>query len=293
MNRYKLLLAAAATASLAIGLVAIQPGGGQQFGPQCGGPNQPPCPATAYTAKFSCGEFGKPLPATRPDVPEGPYAPGYYQTAINVHNPNFQSVALSKKAVLIYAATEQNAPVAEQQPFEVPQDAHRLNPVNLNADQGFLIDCQDIRAVLLQGNPPPPVPAAPRFIEGDIVVYVWPTVSVGGACTGSPCPPPPQPCGGPSPQPPCAPQCGPGPPGPSGPSAAPTGPSGPSGPPPTCSTGQPQTLDVTAVYTSHGYNCTDNSASACPKQEREGFSQEVVTVTPQQAAPGPPPPPTG
>jgi hypothetical protein len=37
-------------------------------------------------------------------------------------------------------------------------------------------------------------------------------------------------------------------------------------------------LDVTAAYTSHGFNCA--SATACAPVTREGFSQDVVTIQP-------------
>ena len=94
--------------------------------------------------------------------------------------------------------------------------------------------------------------------EGDVVVYAQPQVNQLPCEQGQPCPPPPQPCGGPN-QPPCGPPCQ-------------------QEQPPPCSMQQPQTLDVTAVYTSNG-------------RDRQGFSQEVANVTPQQIPPPPPVPP--
>jgi len=168
--------------------------------------------ADVYSVKFSCGEFGKavqPNPAARI---EGPYKPGNYQTAINVHNPQINTpVDFQKKAILLYSG---KAPVKEQS-FEKPIAPGKLITANLPPDFGMLIDCQDIRAVLLPG-----VAAAPTFIEGWVVLIVR------------------VPAGAP---------------------AAPR-------------------LDVTAAYTSHGFQCA--SVSACAPVTREGFSQNVVTIEP-------------
>ena len=179
-------------------------------------------PYLSYAVKFACGEFGKLIPASAASVPEGPVQPGNYQTAINVHNPSAGlPIAFNKKAVLSYAGIKSTA----QTQFElqrVPRDDHAAN---LAPDNGMLIDCQDIRAVLLK-TPTFTPPAAPTFIEGWVIIQE---------------------------------------------------PAGPANQPP---------LDVTAMYTSHGYNCTPPSGSTTctTAASRNGFSQEVETVTPTQVA---------
>jgi|HubBroStandDraft_1064217.scaffolds.fasta_scaffold18326_1 hypothetical protein len=120
-------------------------------------------PFTSYAAKFACGEFGKTLAASASDVPEGPVAPGYYQTAINVHNPDNSTVNFQKKAILMYSGT---TPTTESG-FEAPLPPGNLISTSLPSDYGMLIDCQDIRAVLL-----PTAPAAPTFIEGYVIIQV-------------------------------------------------------------------------------------------------------------------------
>jgi len=180
-------------------------------------------PYLSYAVKFACGEFGKLIPAATSSVPEGPVQPGNYQTAINVHNPSASlAITFNKKAVLSYAGTK---PVAQTQ-FEAQKVPRNDHAAELVADNGMLIDCQDIRAVLLK-TPTFTPPAAPTFIEGWVIIQ--------------------QPPGAAANQPP---------------------------------------LDVTAMYTSHGYNCTPPAGStACTSAgSRNGFSQQVVTVTPTQVA---------
>jgi hypothetical protein len=120
-------------------------------------------PFTSYAAKFACGEFGKTLAASAKDAPEGPVAPGYYQTAINIHNPDNSAVSFQKKAILMYSGTK---PATETK-FEQPLPPGNLIQTGLPSDYGMLIDCQDIRAMLL-----PTAPAAPAFIEGYVVIQV-------------------------------------------------------------------------------------------------------------------------
>src|SRR5205807_1344407 len=72
-----------------------------------------PPPYDSYAVKFTCGEFGKSIPPTAADNPEGPVKPGDYQTVINIHNPAASvAVTFFKKAVLLYKGT---APVNETQ----------------------------------------------------------------------------------------------------------------------------------------------------------------------------------
>ena len=124
-------------------------------------------PFNSYAVKFTCGEFGKFFDPTSADVPEGPVAPAYYQTSINVHNPNEKTnISLNKKAVLLYKG---NSPVTEGPgtsfPFEHEYMPGNLVPAALHPDGAFMIDCQDIRSVLSTGAPP-----APTFIEGYVII---------------------------------------------------------------------------------------------------------------------------
>ena len=93
----------------------------------------------------------------------GPGSPGFYQTSINIHNPNNSSVGFQKKAVLLYSGTKP----APEKTFERPMPPGQLIAVGLPPDFGMLIDCQDIRKVLLPGSP-----AAPTFVEGYVVIQV-------------------------------------------------------------------------------------------------------------------------
>jgi len=177
-------------------------------------------PYLSCAVKFNCGEFAKLIPGSATEVPEGPVKPSDYQTAINIHNPAATlSVTFSKKAVLLYAGTK---PVAETS-FERPVAPGTLHSAQLGPDFGMLIDCQDIRAVLL---PSPAAPAAPTFIEGYVILQV----------------------------------------------SAPTG-----------STTAPLPLDVQAVYTSNGFNCTPGPGSnvcAPTSVTRTGLSEDLETITP-------------
>jgi hypothetical protein len=138
-------------------------------------------PYASYAVKFACGEFGKRLSAASADVPEGPVVPGYYQTSVNIHNPQFQqAVIFEKKAVLLYSGV---SPVPEVKfGFEKPKAPGKFVRAELQPDYGMLIDCQDIRAVLL---PSPLAPAAPAFIEGYVVIQV-PAVASALGTTGAP-----------------------------------------------------------------------------------------------------------
>jgi hypothetical protein len=113
-----------------------------------------------YAAKFLCGEW-------KERELEGPVEPGRYATAINVHNPHTDSVAIRKKAILLFDGSK-------------PQDANerplpptrREEPVmrELRPDWGLEIDCRDIRETLLREPSGEPGPPAPTFIKGWIVI---------------------------------------------------------------------------------------------------------------------------
>jgi hypothetical protein len=197
-RRLTFAIAVAAVAMLGVSIVATQAGSATQT-------------FNSYAAKFTCGEFGKFLQPTPAEKVEGPVKPGDYQTAINIHNPQMGTVvAFQKKAVLLYTG---NKPFRETT-FEQPVQPGQLLPVELPADFGMLIDCQDIRAMLLPG-----VATAPTFIEGWVVIIV-PGPAAGGA---------------------------------------------------------PLPLDVTALYTSNGFNCAD---ATCATVTRNGFSEDLVTISP-------------
>lgn len=107
-----------------------------------------------YAAKFVCGCFQP----GKGHAEEGPVEPGSYTTAINVHNPNYCSVTMAKKAVLLFNASEKDkAP-------EIPRPPYPTRTVELNPDWGLEIDCDDIRNVLLSG------PKAPIFIKGWVII---------------------------------------------------------------------------------------------------------------------------
>lgn len=145
----------------AVGLVAVV--GSMSGLALAAGATPTSLPFTSYAAKFACGEFGKTLAASATNVPEGPVAPGYYQTAINVHNPDNTPVNFQKKAILMYSGT---TPTTESG-FEQPLPPGNLISTGLPSDYGMLIDCQDIRAMLL-----PTAPKAPTFIEGYVIIQV-------------------------------------------------------------------------------------------------------------------------
>src|SRR6266446_8021626 len=95
-----------------------------------------------YSVKFLCGDFPIPTSGTQS---EGPVKPGDYQTAINVHNPNFSPVSFVKKAVLMFPNID---PACQ---FECPRRPGQLYTATLKSDWGMEIDCADIRKVLLAG----------------------------------------------------------------------------------------------------------------------------------------------
>jgi hypothetical protein len=116
-----------------------------------------------YVAKFTCAvEAGE-------DENLGlPLIPARYRTAVNIHNPQRDSISFSKKVVLAFAErTEQRGPISQWQ-----QD-------RLQADEALAVDCVDIEK-LLGGLPP----IADGFvvIESEVpldVAAVYTTESVG------------------------------------------------------------------------------------------------------------------
>jgi hypothetical protein len=116
-------------------------------------------PINVYSAKFLCGALP---PTPQGQIEHGPVKPGNYQTAINVHNPNFQPVTFVKKAILMYATD-----ATFQQGFEIPRPPGQLVQATLEPDFGLEIDCADIRQVLLKGMT---LPTSNAFIKGFVVI---------------------------------------------------------------------------------------------------------------------------
>ncbi len=78
-----------------------------------------------YAAKFVCGQDR-----------QGAFLrviPGFYSTAIAIHNPNNKSVELRKKAALTF-------PPGDQRPERVSD----FQDDTLDADQALLVDCEEI-----------------------------------------------------------------------------------------------------------------------------------------------------
>ena len=110
-----------------------------------------------YSAKFLCGTIQR-SPA---GAAGGPLLPGTYETAINIHNPNPgpdqepYKVDLTKRAILTPAQTKEHG---ERTAGRGVAKHDWLYP-----DEGFEVDCDDIRNNLLGGNTTP-------FIKGFVVI---------------------------------------------------------------------------------------------------------------------------
>jgi len=168
-----------------------------------------PTPRDVYAVKFLCGSFLPKTPTPIPDGVEGPVKPGNYLTAINVHNPNRDTVGFRKKAVMLYRADKPPEP-------EQPMQPGAMRDASLRDDWGLEIDCADIRSKLLGDI----APAAPTFIKG------WVIIEIGGATKE-----------------------------------------------------EPRPLDVTAVYTSHGWDLSTG------KPVYAGFAEEVEPIRPTRVKP--------
>jgi hypothetical protein len=108
-----------------------------------------------YSAKFLCGTVESKQPGS------AAVRPGFYETSINIHNPEFPTnplptVTFAKKVVL--ALPEGEKPV--------PPSRSRVD--RLQADFAEQVDCKIIRDML------GPAGAAP-FIEGFVVLIVIPS----------------------------------------------------------------------------------------------------------------------
>ena len=175
-----LLLGGLGTALLILGaavavllLAGVRPGGATHV------PNAPAHAVNQYSAKFLCGLI------TQEADPFKPLAPGTYNTAINIHNPNDFQVTIQKKAVIS---------VPERNGFPFGQPGARVTEL-LNPDASMEIDCTDV-LLLLNGGPggggavPPCGPTSPPpvlwsdFCKGYVVIeaariVIGPVVSSG------------------------------------------------------------------------------------------------------------------
>jgi hypothetical protein len=100
-----------------------------------------------YAAKFVCG-LATPSPGTVPGTL--PVAPGYYYTAINVHNPSTTEANQIQKRFVIAL------------PGEVVGRKSGFTPETLRADDAMEIDCPDISRRLDVG--------IGRFVKGFVVI---------------------------------------------------------------------------------------------------------------------------
>jgi len=155
-----------------------------------------------FSVKFTCGEMTNDnmnvpdndeaaQPGTASEPEEGPVVNGRYRTAINFHNASLTDVIrtnpdprrseISKKALVLFPQDPTNDPDTQstEPAFEMTQrpEPFRTPPQNIGPDEGFEIDCEDIREVLL-GDPDgggrqtaDPRQDAP-FIKGFVVILV-------------------------------------------------------------------------------------------------------------------------
>jgi hypothetical protein len=174
-TRNLLLLGLAAVA--AVGLVAVVPSGAQ---------TSDDLPTFQHAVKFICGDAGGTSDNSQPVLL------GTYDTAINIHNPNFAIVrgnasdpggpstsasfspTFRKKAVVLFP---QLVGGEIRELTEFPQGPLPwFRPAQLRPDWGFEIDCRDIRDVLMDDTDPvtegpQPDPRAERgLIKGYVVI---------------------------------------------------------------------------------------------------------------------------
>jgi hypothetical protein len=86
----------------------------------------PASPSFEYAVKFVCGRAG----VSTPNLPV-PVAPGFYHTAINVHNPNPGATEFKKK-------------FAQALPFQKPGKVSDLVGAALKSDEAFDVECMEI-----------------------------------------------------------------------------------------------------------------------------------------------------
>jgi hypothetical protein len=168
--------------ALLMALVGLYPSGATSDEP----------PYWQFSAKYFCGrvvtEGSEASGFTGQDSDIDPAVPGVYETAINVHNPNFSTVAgasnvapntrgpdpitqptqsfffsptFRKKALILYPTN----PAGRSEDPTPPENWVR--PDNLPYDYGFEIDCKDIRERLITSSDPR---HDDPFIKGYVVI---------------------------------------------------------------------------------------------------------------------------
>lgn len=113
--------------------------------PACGKRPPPPRLAYEYAAKLVCG--------LQKDPQEMRLARGFYATAINLHNPNQDTVQFRKKLALTF-------PPEEQKPGKVIPIAED----KLGHDEALEVDCMDIQRELFPNGFPTP------YIQGFVII---------------------------------------------------------------------------------------------------------------------------
>lgn len=131
------------------------------------GNHGPVHPVNQYAAKFMCGGIDHPVSAAEP------LAPGFYHTAVNIHNPNNFPVIIQKKAVVALREPLQGRPSARQ--------LHTLQP-----DGAMDVDCAEIAVILGPPNPAwdtcplDPLGLISDFCKGYLVVEAATATANGG-----------------------------------------------------------------------------------------------------------------
>ncbi len=113
-----------------------------------------------YAAKFVCG--------TNPSAPER-ILPGDYATAVNIHNPNNESVLL-RKTIALTVPPDVQAPGAVSDPIE-----DELGP-----NQALEVDCGEIPSEFFAMPPGPP------YIKGFLVITSTRRLDVTAVYTAGP-----------------------------------------------------------------------------------------------------------
>ncbi|MDO8614123.1 MAG: hypothetical protein Q7T33_00105 [Dehalococcoidia bacterium] len=142
-------------------LVVMQPSTG---GAQAGSTTA----VNQYASKFLCGVISSPA------SPAQILAPGVYNTAVNIHNPNNFDVTIQKKAVV--SVPESVQPPALNQGLPGQRATHILKP-----DASMEVDCSEIAALAASAQPPCTGAAgAVGFCKGYLVVEAAFPQTVGG-----------------------------------------------------------------------------------------------------------------
>jgi hypothetical protein len=163
-QRKRLLLGGSASVMVAlVALLAFFLAGGFGGSATAGSSASAADPAiNQYSAKFLCGTIAS--PATGLNT----LAPGVYNTAVNIHNPNNFDVTIQKKAVV---AVEENT-MQGSPPANYGRPGTRTTAEILPADTSMEVDCSDIAGLTSSANPPCPGFGLPPsgFCKGFVVV---------------------------------------------------------------------------------------------------------------------------